>query len=68
MGMVDPQQEAPEEAPHPLLDQLIVDNEEERVFASTYRTDSHWILDQHRLKDGQALIPAPVIWSWRARR
>ncbi|MBK7897608.1 MAG: SDR family NAD(P)-dependent oxidoreductase [Anaerolineaceae bacterium] len=43
--------------PHPLLETIIVDTEDEKVYATQYRTDTHWILDQHRLKSGEALIP-----------
>ncbi|MEZ4593251.1 MAG: SDR family NAD(P)-dependent oxidoreductase [Chloroflexota bacterium] len=43
--------------PHPLLEKIIVDTEDEKVYATHYRPDTHWILDQHRLKSGEALIP-----------
>ena len=57
LGMVDNKQSVGTDVPHPLLDKLIVDSEEERVYTTDYRIDSHWLLEQHRIKNGQALIP-----------
>jgi acetyltransferase-like isoleucine patch superfamily enzyme/acyl carrier protein len=42
---------------HPLLDKLLVDTPEEIVFSTEYSVERHWILDQHRIKGGEALIP-----------
>jgi thioesterase domain-containing protein len=43
--------------PHPLLEFLASDTDDEITYTSRYSTDQHWILDQHRLKDGTALLP-----------
>ncbi len=42
---------------HPLLDHRILHNAQESIYTATYSTDTHWILDEHRLLDGTALIP-----------
>jgi acyl transferase domain-containing protein/thioesterase domain-containing protein/acyl carrier protein len=42
---------------HPLLDKLIIDTPDSRVYATEYSVDDFWILDQHRIKGGEALIP-----------
>lgn len=57
LGLADERQAAGTDGPHPLLEKIIVDTEDEIVYATNYRTDTHWILDQHRIKDGEALIP-----------
>ena len=57
LGMADDKQSVGTDVPHPLLDKIIVDSEDERVYTTDYRIDSHWLLDQHRIKNGEALIP-----------
>ena len=57
LGLADELQTVGTDGPHPLLEKVIVDSEDEIVYATNYRTDTHWILDQHRIKDGEALIP-----------
>ena len=57
LGMADEMQSVGTDVPHPLLDKIIVDTDSEIVYTTNYRTDTHWLLDQHRLKDGEALIP-----------
>ena len=57
LGMADDKQSIGTDVPHPLLDKIIVDTEDELVYTTDYRIDTHWILDQHRIKDGEALIP-----------
>ena len=57
LGMADKLQSVGTDVPHPLLDKIIVETDDEIVYATNYRTDTHWILDQHRIKDGEALIP-----------
>ncbi len=42
---------------HPLLEYCTTDTADEIGYTSYYSTDHHWILDQHRLKDGTALLP-----------
>ncbi|MEZ4644337.1 MAG: SDR family NAD(P)-dependent oxidoreductase [Chloroflexota bacterium] len=46
-----------ENVPHPLLDQCIIDDEDEIIYATEYSVEKHWLLDQHRIKGGSALIP-----------
>ncbi len=48
---------AEREAKHPLLDRCIRDTAKQRVYASDLRADTHWVLDEHRIKGGEALIP-----------
>ncbi|MAT96289.1 MAG: hypothetical protein CL608_04030 [Anaerolineaceae bacterium] len=57
LGLADEIQSVGTDVPHPLLDKIIVETEDEIVYATNYRTSTHWILDQHRLKSGEALIP-----------
>ncbi|VAW36163.1 Polyketide synthase modules and related proteins [hydrothermal vent metagenome] len=57
LGMVDDSEPIGTDVPHPLLDKIIVETENEIVYTTDYRIDTHWILDQHRIKDGEALIP-----------
>ncbi|WP_420643165.1 SDR family NAD(P)-dependent oxidoreductase [Candidatus Leptofilum sp.] len=57
LGMADEIQSVGTDVPHPLLDKIIVESDDEIVYATNYRIDTHWILDQHRIKDGEALIP-----------
>lgn len=44
-------------AVHPLLDRCVRDTAEQRVYASTFATDTHWVVGEHRIKGGTALIP-----------
>ncbi len=57
-GLIE-SQEPPSGQPmaHPLLDLCIVDTPDEIVYTTEYSVDRYWILDQHRIKDGEALIP-----------
>ena len=42
---------------HPLLERQVLDSPEETLFATQLGVDSHWLLGEHRLRDGHALIP-----------
>lgn len=42
---------------HPLLERRSVESENETVFSSRFRVDSHWILSEHRLQSGRAVCP-----------
>ncbi|GIX23375.1 MAG: hypothetical protein KatS3mg122_0606 [Caldimonas sp.] len=42
---------------HPLLERCLLDTEEERVYSTRFSVDRHWLLDEHRLRGGHALIP-----------
>jgi len=44
-------------ASHPLLDQRIVESDNEVVFSSRYRLESHWVLSEHRSREGTAVCP-----------
>ena len=41
---------------HPLLEQCLVRSNKEAVYTATFQ-NSNWILDQHRLQDGTAIMP-----------
>ena len=42
---------------HPLLERCVVETETEREYRTTMSPDDYWLLDGHRLKSGEALIP-----------
>jgi acyl transferase domain-containing protein len=42
---------------HPLLDRCVLDGRDERVYLTSFSVASHWLLAEHRLHDGDALIP-----------
>jgi acyl transferase domain-containing protein/thioesterase domain-containing protein len=42
---------------HPLLEHRLVENPEERVYSCQLSQQQHWVLAEHRLKTGKALIP-----------
>ena len=42
---------------HPLLDRCVVEEDDKREYRSSMSTESQWLLDGHRLKSGEALIP-----------
>ena len=42
---------------HPLLERRLLDTPEEALFATELGVDSHWLLGEHRLRGGHALIP-----------
>ena len=44
-------------AGHPLLGQIVSATTEKIEFVADYRTDELWVLDQHRIHQGAALIP-----------
>ena len=44
-------------ASHPLLDRCLRETTTHRNYVSEIRTDSHWLVDDHRIKGGEALIP-----------
>ncbi len=44
-------------AGQPLLDEATFDAQGHRIFNATYRCEDRWILDGHRTKAGQALLP-----------
>lgn len=44
-------------ARHPLLDNLVHADGNMRIFTARLSPDSHWLLDEHRLASGQALVP-----------
>jgi acyl transferase domain-containing protein/thioesterase domain-containing protein/acyl carrier protein len=41
----------------PMLDQAGFDPRGNRIFLASYRARDHWVLDQHRTRDGTALLP-----------
>lgn len=43
--------------PHPLIDRRVDDTMGRVVFATDFSLEHHWILQEHRIKDGPALIP-----------
>ncbi len=53
---------APEQPPgratgHPLLERCVRDGASERIYSTLIDTARHWLVDEHRLKGGDALIP-----------
>ncbi|MEP5154147.1 type I polyketide synthase, partial [Planktotalea sp.] len=42
---------------HPLLDTLSADNDGRHVFETELSVDKHWVLSEHRTKDGTILMP-----------
>jgi acyl transferase domain-containing protein/thioesterase domain-containing protein len=42
---------------HPLLDQRTLDSSDEIVYSSQFSCARHWLLDDHRFKAGNALMP-----------
>ena len=44
-------------SPHPLLEQLLLENSRVTVFSSQLSIEKHWLLAEHRFKTGKALIP-----------
>jgi thioesterase domain-containing protein/NAD(P)-dependent dehydrogenase (short-subunit alcohol dehydrogenase family) len=42
---------------HPLLEYCVTDTADTIDYVSFLNTDDYWIIDQHRLKDGTALLP-----------
>ncbi|MEQ8915195.1 MAG: SDR family NAD(P)-dependent oxidoreductase [Roseovarius sp.] len=42
---------------HPLINEASFDAEGNRVFHASYSAATHWVFDQHRTRDGQALLP-----------
>lgn len=42
---------------HPLVERCLLDAPHERVYTTRFAAASHWLLDEHRVKGGDALIP-----------
>lgn len=42
---------------HPLIDRLLLQSRDRRVYEACYASETRWLLDEHRLACGQALIP-----------
>lgn len=42
---------------HPLLDRTIVTSPDEMVYEGQFNCDRFWLLSEHRLKNGKALVP-----------
>ncbi|NOT08100.1 MAG: SDR family NAD(P)-dependent oxidoreductase [Gemmatimonadales bacterium] len=42
---------------HPLVERCLRDTPDERIYATPFSTASHWLLDEHRVRGGEALIP-----------
>lgn len=49
--------EAPQTTGHPLVMQRLSGTAGRSDFQTTFETRSHWLLDEHRIKNGHALIP-----------
>ncbi len=63
-SLVAPEAEQPvlvsvigQDAEHPLLGRRVVHSEDETIFLAEYETAALWVLDDHRLATGDALIP-----------
>ncbi len=44
-------------SPHPWLEQRLLDTPREKVYASQFSIERQWLLSEHRMKIGKALIP-----------
>lgn len=42
---------------HPLVERCLKDGDDERVYATRFSRKTHWLLDEHRVLGGEALIP-----------
>ena len=42
---------------HPLLDRCVLDARDERSYLTNFSTADHWLLAEHRVRGGDALIP-----------
>ena len=42
---------------HPLVERCIKDGADERIYATRFSLKTHWLLDEHRVLGGEALIP-----------
>ncbi|MFZ2651072.1 MAG: beta-ketoacyl synthase N-terminal-like domain-containing protein [Burkholderiaceae bacterium] len=42
---------------HPLVERCLKDAADERVYATQFSRRTHWLLDEHRVRGGDALIP-----------
>lgn len=42
---------------HPLLDRCIDEGREHTEYATLFSVEKHWLLSEHRIKDGSSLIP-----------
>jgi len=42
---------------HPLVDRCLLDTADERVYATRYSRRTHWLLEEHQVLGGEALIP-----------
>jgi acyl transferase domain-containing protein/thioesterase domain-containing protein len=42
---------------HPLVERCIKDSADERVYATRFSLKTHWLLEEHRVLGGEALIP-----------
>ena len=41
----------------PLIERRLLDSADERVYTTRFGLKSHWLLDEHRVRGGEALIP-----------
>jgi acyl transferase domain-containing protein/thioesterase domain-containing protein len=44
-------------SPHPLLQRRLLDTPRESVYSSHFSPQAHWLLAEHKLKTGKALLP-----------
>lgn len=56
-GSADLVQAAGRPVEHPLLDRCTLENDQETVFSTLFSVEHYWLLAEHRLKGGSALIP-----------
>lgn len=54
LGLVAPR---PRPVAHPLLDTMEEEEEGVEIFSSLFSPERQWVLDEHRIRDGHALIP-----------
>ncbi len=56
-GAAEPAFDSGSAVGHPLLERCLRQSADERLYATRFSTASHWLLDEHRVRDGEALIP-----------
>lgn len=57
MGLVSTPQAEGRPMKHPLLGNIITDQATDRVYSAVYTVADSWLLNEHRIKNGEALIP-----------
>lgn len=57
VGSTEPAFDSGSLVDHPLIERCLRRSADERLYATRFSTASHWLLDEHRVRGGDALIP-----------